>query len=91
MGQKSNPNSFNKSNYKLQFQNSFLGSTEYRSLLRDSFFMKHYFVKVFERNKCFVQNCHVLINPVTSRIFVYVSFLSLASVDKPSKDKFKSM
>lgn len=91
MGQKSNPNSFNKSNYKLQFQNSFLGSTEYRSLLRDSFFIKHYLVKVFERNKCFVQDCHVLLNPVTSRILVYVSFLSLASVDNSSNDKFQSI
>lgn len=83
MGQKSNPNSFNRTNFLNQFNNSFNNSFEYLHLFKDGFFKKQVLIKLFERNKCFVQECEVLLNSSTGHLIIYLSFL----VIKP--DAFK--
>lgn len=77
MGQKSNPNSFNRANYLTQFHSGFNNSFEYFHLFKDVFFLKQVIVKLFARNKCFVQECEVLINSQTGHMVVYLSFLVL--------------
>lgn len=82
MGQKSNLRSFNKSDYRLNFQNSFKGSSEYFYLFKDAYYIKHYIRKLFERNRCFVQQCDIILNSSTSKIIVFISFLSVKPLQK---------
>lgn len=90
MGQKSNLNSFNNAYSRLNFQNSFSGSIEYLHLFRDTFFIKQYLIKLFERNACFVQECDVVLIPTTTRFLVYISFIHFKGKGK-SKKKLKKL
>lgn len=84
MGQKVNPNCFNKKN-NIYFFNSLFSPNEYSKLFLNIYSLKYVFTKLVEKNNCLVKNCFILINPKQRYLTIYLSVLNLGSRKKKGK------
>jgi len=76
MGQKSNPNSFNrKKQTAITFGGGVTSKTDYAALLKEYVALSSSITFLFEKNRCFVKHCFVTRNNEQSLTTIFVSFL----------------
>ena len=88
MGQKSNPNSFQLSKKSNNIFFSAFNSLEYSNYLKDYLSISSNLINFFEKNKCIVKDCHVMLNNDKSFLTIFISFVVLSDISKKSNNNF---
>jgi hypothetical protein len=73
MGQKSNPNSFQLSKKSNNILFSAFNSLEYSNYLKDYLSISSNLINFFEKNKCIVKDCHIMLNNNKSFLTIFIN------------------
>lgn len=90
MGQKSNPNSFNKSNVS-EFSNSLFSVKEYSQTFLTNYAIRSVFEVLFEKKGCLIKNFHVLLDPKRNSLVIYVSVFLVNLQTRLTSDKITTL
>jgi len=88
MGQKSNPNSFQLSKKSNNIFFSAFNSLEYSNYLKDYLSISSNLINFFEKNKCIVKDCHIMLNNNKSFLTIFINFVVLTDISKKPNNNF---
>lgn len=77
MGQKSNPNSFQRLSQTTNHLSSSQHPFEYSNFLKEHYSISSNLTTFFEKNNCIVKDCFFIMNNEKSFITLYINFLVL--------------
>jgi len=77
MGQKSNPNSFQKNTQIVFKYGDSSNISEYSTLFKENFSILTALKFFFEKKRCLIKNCFVIVNNEKSFMTIFVSFFVL--------------
>ena len=67
---------------------SAFNSLEYSNYLKDYLSISSNLINFFEKNKCIVKDCHVMLNNDKSFLTIFISFVVLSDISKKSNNNF---